>query len=103
MFEDMEQHSISDNGAFSVGARPDVFYRTLVAMAGHDLRHPLQVIFSVNSLLSRRPLGIVECEYLAKSRDASQQVIKQLDCLIEALRIHEGGQGISPRPVYLEF
>jgi signal transduction histidine kinase len=72
-------------------------------MAGHELRHPLQVICSINSLLSRRPLGIAEREYLAKSRDASLQVIKQLDGLIEALRVHERGQRISPRPVFLEF
>jgi signal transduction histidine kinase len=72
-------------------------------MAGHDLRHPLQVICSVNSLLSRRLLGIAEREYLARSRDASLQVIKQLDGLIEALRVHERAQEISLRPVFLEF
>jgi signal transduction histidine kinase len=105
MFEDMRQHDILCSGSSSigVGTRPDVFYRTLIAMAGHDLRRPLQVIFSVNSLLSRRSLGIAEREYLAKSQDAGLQVIKQLDGLIEALQVHERGQGISPRPVSLEL
>lgn len=103
MFEDMRQHNIAGSGSSSAGDRPDVFYRTLIAMAGHDLRHPLQVICSVNSLLSRRLRGIAEREYLARSRDASLQVIKQLDGLVEALRVHERGQGISPRPVFLEF
>src|SRR3954466_7346678 len=103
MFEDIGQHNILGNGSSTVGVRPDVFYRTLIAMAGHDLRHPLQVIFSVNSLLSRRRLGIAEREYLAKSRDASLQVMKQLDSLVEALRVHERVQGIALGPVYLEI
>jgi len=83
------------------GPRTDGFYKTLLAMTGHDLRHPLQVIVSVNSLLSRRLSEPADCEYLARSQDASLQLTKQLDRLIEALRVHDRARESSLQPVFL--
>jgi signal transduction histidine kinase len=83
--------------------RANHFYRSLIAMMGHDLRHPLQVIVSVNSLLSRRLSGNSETEFLARSLDASLQLTKQLDRLIEALRVHQRVEDFALRPVQLEF
>ena len=79
------------------------FYRSLLAMTGHDLRHPLQVIASVNALLSRSLSGDSEREYLARSLDAGLQLAKQLDRLIEALRVHERLDDFTLQPVHLEF
>jgi len=103
MIEDMGQHEVWDARRPNANKRTTGFYRTLLAMTGHDLRHPLQVIVSVNALLSRSLSGISECEYLARSRDASLQLIKQLDRLIEALRMHDRAEDISLQPVQLEF
>jgi len=83
--------------------RANGFYRSLLAMTGHDLRHPLQVIVSVNALLSRSLSGNSEREYLARSLDAGLQLTKQLDRLIEALRVHERLEDFSLQPVHLEF
>jgi signal transduction histidine kinase len=83
--------------------RANGFYRSLLAMTGHDLRHPLQVIVSVNALLSRSVSGNSEREYLARSSDAGLQLTKQLDRLIEALRVHERLEDFSLQPVHLEF
>jgi len=83
--------------------RANGFYRSLLAMTGHDLRHPLQVIVSVNAMLSRSLSGNSEREYLARSCDAGLQLTKQLDRLIEALRVHERLEDFSLQPVHLEF
>jgi two-component system phosphate regulon sensor histidine kinase PhoR len=83
--------------------RANGFYRSLLAMTGHDLRHPLQVIVSVNAMLSRSLSGNSEREYLARSSDAGLQLAKQLDRLIEALRVHERLEDFSLQPVHLEF
>ena len=103
MIEEMGQQDVWDARRPNPNRRANGFYRTLLAMTGHDLRHPLQVIVSVNALLSRSLSGLSECEYLAQSRDASLQLIKQLDRLIEALRMHDRAEEISLQPVQLEF
>jgi two-component system phosphate regulon sensor histidine kinase PhoR len=83
--------------------RANGFYRSLLAMTGHDLRHPLQVIVSVNALLSRCVSGNSEREYLARSSDAGLQLTKQLDRLIEALRVHQRLEDFTLQTVHLEF
>jgi two-component system CheB/CheR fusion protein len=103
MIEEMRQRENWDTKPPSSNKRANGFYRTLLAMTGHDLRHPLQIIVSVNALLSRSLSGLSECEYLARSRDASLQLTKQLDRLIEALRMHDRAEEISLEPVQLEF
>jgi signal transduction histidine kinase len=93
----------ADEGFFSAcGQSADYFHRTLLAMTGHDLRHQLQIIVSVNSLLLRRLEGQEECEYVAMSVDATLQVIRQLDAILDALRLHERAKQITLSPVSLE-
>ena len=103
MIEELGQRETWDALRANPNKRTNGFYRTLLAMTGHDLRHPLQVIVSVNALLSRSLSGLSECEYLARSRDASLQLTKQLDRLIEALQMHDRAEDLSLQPVQLEF
>lgn len=77
------------------------FYKSLIAMTGHDLRHPLQIIVSVNSLLSRRLSGIQEIEHVAKSQRATLELMRQLDRLIDAMRVHERAEAIQLKPVHV--
>lgn len=102
MMDSIEVSSWLDERSKSVN-RATGFYRSLLAMTGHDLRHPLQVIVSVNALLSRSVSGNSEREYLARSSDAGLQLAKQLDRLIEALRVHERLEDFALQPVHLEF
>ena len=81
--------------------RPNGFYKSLIAMTGHDLRHPLQIIVSANSLLSRRISGIQESQHLAESQRATVELTRQLDRLIDAIRVHEQAETIELKPVHL--
>jgi len=82
------QHTAWRDSAVNERQRPNGFYKSLIAMTGHDLRHPLQIIVSANSLLSRRISGIQESEHLAKSQRATVELMRQLDRLIDAIRVH---------------
>jgi light-regulated signal transduction histidine kinase (bacteriophytochrome) len=75
------------------------FHEALLAMTGHDLRQPLQVILSSNGWLGRRLTGTVEREYVERICLATLQAIKQLDHLVEALRVHGRSFDLCPQPV----
>jgi signal transduction histidine kinase len=77
------------------------FHEALLAMTGHDLRQPLQIILSANGWLGRRLTGTAEREYVDRIRMATLQTIKQLDHLVEALRIHGRSVDLCPQPVSL--
>jgi signal transduction histidine kinase len=77
------------------------FHEALLAMTGHDLRQPLQIILSANGWLGRRLTGTVEREYVDRIRLATLQTIKQLDRLVEALHIHGRAVDLCPQPVCL--
>lgn len=92
-----------DEGFFSAcGQSTDYFHLTLLAMTGHDLRHQLQIIISANSLLLHRLAGREEYEYVAKSVDATLQVIRQLDAIVDALRLHEHAKEFTLSPVAVD-
>jgi len=93
------QHTAWRDSAVNERQRPNGFYKSLIAMTGHDLRHPLQIIVSANSLLSRRISGIQESEHLAKSQRATVELMRQLDRLIDAIRVHERAETIELKPV----
>ena len=65
------------------------FLVTLLAMAGHDLRQPLQMITSAHDILS----GIVHSEQqreeLAQAEDATRRLADMLGQLVDALQLHE--------------
>jgi two-component system phosphate regulon sensor histidine kinase PhoR len=65
------------------------FCATLLAMASHDLRQPLQVIVGAHDLLARIPHGGAARVQLARAEDATRQLTDILDLLVEALRLHE--------------
>jgi signal transduction histidine kinase len=81
--------------------RMNDFHEALLAMTGHDLRQPLQVILSANGWLERRLTGTAEREYVRRIHHATLQTIKHLDHLVEALRIDERASGPCPEPVSL--
>jgi signal transduction histidine kinase len=94
-----QQHAVWRQGPAEESHRPNGFYKSLIAMTGHDLRRPLQIIVSVNSVLSRQFSGIPEREHLARSQTASFELMRQLDRLIDAIRVHERAETIELQPV----
>jgi two-component system phosphate regulon sensor histidine kinase PhoR len=65
------------------------FSATLLAMAGHDLRQPLQVITSAHDVL-RRTLTIEEQrEELRRAAKATKRLASMLGQLVEALQLRE--------------
>src|ERR1700736_444697 len=65
------------------------FSATVLAMASHDLRQPLQVIVGAHDLLARIPQGGAARAQLMRAEDATRQLTDILDLLVEALRLHE--------------
>ena len=95
------QHAVWREGRANEHQKTNGFYKSLIAMTGHDLRHPLQIIVSVNSLLSRRLSGVQESEHVAKSQRATFELMRQLDRLIDAVRVHERTETVQLKPVDL--
>jgi hypothetical protein len=81
--------------------RANYFHAVLLAMAGHDLRQPLQVIMNAYDWLSRRLETSSEKEYLRRGDFAIAQLTKQLDLLVDALRLHQQAAKVMPVPVPL--
>jgi len=80
------------------------FLATLLAMAGHDLRQPLQVITSAHDVLARTLASEEQREELTRAGDATAQLASMLGQLVEALQLRErSGENIhlsiSLRPV----
>jgi two-component system phosphate regulon sensor histidine kinase PhoR len=78
------------------------FYATVLAMASHDLRQPLQVIVSAHELLARRLTARPEREHLERSEQASNQLEEKFDQLVEALQLQQRASRIQPVPVQLD-
>jgi signal transduction histidine kinase len=65
------------------------FVATLLAMAGHDLRQPLQVITSAHDVLAQTLASEKQREELIRAEDATTQLASMLDQLVEALQLRE--------------
>jgi hypothetical protein len=65
------------------------FLVTLLAMAGHDLRQPLQVIMSAHDVLETMLRDKKQQEELARAGDATGQLARMLSQLIDALQLQE--------------
>lgn len=65
------------------------FLLTLIAMAGHDLRQPLQLITSAHDVLATTPLTKEQRQELAEAAGAVTQLAGMLGQLVEAVRLHE--------------
>ena len=78
------------------------FYSSILAMAAHDLRQPLQVIVSALELLSRRVTEGPAKAHLERGEQASAQLMQKLEQLADALRICRHFGKILPEPVRVE-
>ena len=65
------------------------FSATLLAMAGHDLRQPLQLITSAHDVLAVTLHGEGQREELMRAREATAQLAGMLGQLVEALQLRE--------------
>jgi len=92
---DEEQYRRAPRGASD-------FPAVLLAMAGHDLRQPLQVLAASFGWLGRRLSSDSEREYVRRGQLAVAQMTEQLDHLVDALRLHEHSTRIDLAPVRLE-
>jgi len=65
------------------------FSATLLAMAGHDLRQPLQLITSAHDVLAPTLSRDEQRQELSRARDATAQLASMLGQLVEALQLRE--------------
>ena len=78
------------------------FCATLLAMAGHDLRQPLQLITTAHDLLAAMLQSDEQREELARAADATSRLATMLDQIVEALQLHELSWDGRREPVSLE-
>lgn len=65
------------------------FLATLLAMAGHDLRQPLQLITSAHDVLAQTLASEEQREELMRAAEATAQLAGMLGQLVEALQLRE--------------
>src|SRR5205823_10639438 len=73
----------------------------LLAIAGHDLRQPLQVIIGAHDILAKTLNGSAEQIQLARLDSAASKLSDKLDQLIEALRLFEASSENGKEEVQL--
>lgn len=71
------------------------FCATLLAMAAHDLRQPLQVLVGMHSWLDHRLTGDSEREYLRRGGLAIARLTDQIDYLTDALRLYGRSSSVA--------
>jgi two-component system, OmpR family, phosphate regulon sensor histidine kinase PhoR len=77
------------------------FSATLLAMAGHDLRQPQQVIASAHDVLAQILASEEQREELVRAEDATKQLAGMLGQLVEALQLYERADDDLQFPVPL--
>jgi two-component system, OmpR family, phosphate regulon sensor histidine kinase PhoR len=77
------------------------FEATLLAMAGHDLRQPLQIIQNVHDRLGDDARTRSELHLLDLGQCAIDRLIEQLNQLVNAVRLREHARRIQLSPVDL--
>src|SRR5712672_3395956 len=65
------------------------FLATLLAMAGHDLRQPLQLITSAHDVLATMLRTKEQRQELAEAAHATAQLARMLSQLVEALHLQQ--------------
>jgi len=81
--------------------RANDFHVALLAMAGHDLRQPLQSLIGVHDWLARRFDDALTRKHIERGQIAIGQLVEQLDHLVGALRLHERAADTAAAPVKL--
>ena len=79
--------------------RPFEFESVLLAIAGHDLRQPLQVIEGAHEFLGRGVRTASELRLLQFAQRATDRLRDQLDELVAALQLREHAKGMKLTPV----
>ena len=79
--------------------KPSEFESVLLAIAGHDLRQPLQVIQNANEFLGRGVRTTSELRLLRSSQSAIDRLRDQLDELVAALQLRGHAKGVKLTPV----
>jgi len=77
------------------------FEAILLAMAGHDLRQPLQILQNVHDRFGDEARPRSELRLLRVGQSAIDRLTEQLDQLLGALRLHEHARRIQLSPVAL--
>ena len=75
--------------------RPFEFESVLLAIAGHDLRQPLQVIEGAHEFLGRGVRTASELRLLQFAQRATDRLRNQLDELVAALQLREHAKGVK--------
>jgi two-component system phosphate regulon sensor histidine kinase PhoR len=78
---------------------PSEFESVLLAIAGHDLRQPLQVIQGAHDLLGLGVRTASELRLLRASQSAIDRLKDELDQLVAAIRFREHAEGVKLTPV----
>ena len=78
---------------------PFEFESVLLAIAGHDLRQPLQAIEGAHEFLGRGVRTASELRLLKFAQRATDRLRDQLDELVAALRLREHAKGMKLMPV----
>jgi signal transduction histidine kinase len=78
------------------------FESILLAIAGHDLRQPLQAIRHANEFLGRSVRTKSELRLLRFIQRAVDRLSDQLDELVAALQLREHAKGVKLTPVLVE-
>jgi signal transduction histidine kinase len=81
--------------------RASDFQVTLLGMAGHDLRQPLQVIQGTYELLRNRTCSKSERAWMDSGERALGRLTEQLDRLLDAIRLYECTKAIELSSVAL--
>ena len=92
---------IDVNGGNGFAQADSVFSATLLAMAGHDLRQPLQVITSAHDVLRQILHGDKQRVELARAADAAARLGGMLSRLVGALQLHQRAGDHLHVPVWL--
>jgi two-component system phosphate regulon sensor histidine kinase PhoR len=92
---------IEANGRNGFAEADSDFSAALLAMAGHDLRQPLQVITSAHDLLRQILHSDRQREELARAADAVTRLGSMLSQLVEALPLRERSGAHLHVPVWL--
>ncbi|HEX6441192.1 MAG TPA: HAMP domain-containing sensor histidine kinase [Stellaceae bacterium] len=105
---DFDLSRLGDDWPASDGIRPGPidsrgdFAATLLAIAGHDLRQPLQIITNAHEVLARTMRGDEPRKELALAHGAVAQLAAMLGQLVEAVQLHDLCGRPRPVPVSLE-
>ena len=78
---------------------PSEFESVLLAIAGHDLRQPLQVIQHAHEFLGRSARTKSELRLLQFVQNAIDRLRDQLDELVGALQFRRHAKGVKLTPV----